>query len=88
MQCRIYLYLLQIVKCNDTKCCDNFRTSWKSVFTSQFLTTPVPVRQILEEPAVPSIGDVKANYRFIDRWKRIGIQQLIPNSRFNQIHKI
>ena len=43
------------------------------------------MRQIYERPAVPSVSDVKANDRFVDLWKRIGIQQLIPNSGFSQM---
>ena len=43
------------------------------------------MRQIYERPAVSSVSDVKANDRFVDLWKRIGIQQLIPNSGFSQM---
>ena len=43
------------------------------------------MRQIHEEPAAPSVSDVKASDRFVDLWKRIGIQQLIPDSGFTQI---
>ena len=43
------------------------------------------MRQISEEKVVPSVSDVKASDRFVDLWKRIGIQQLIPNSGFTQM---
>ena len=44
--------------------------------------------QIPDAPTVPSVSDVKENSRFVQLWKLTGgIQQLIPNSRFNQIHK-
>ena len=43
------------------------------------------MRQISEERFVPSVSDVKASDRFFDLWKRIGIQQLIPNSGFIQM---
>ena len=83
--CRISQYLLQKVRCNDSKCCGDFRTTWKSVFSSHFLPASIPVEQIPEGPAVPSVSDVKASDRFFDLWKRIGIQQLIPNSGFSQM---
>ena len=54
-------------------------------FSSHFLPVPVPVRQIPEGPAVPSVSDVKASDHVDNLWKRIGIQELIPNSGFNQI---
>ena len=85
VHCRISQYLLQIVRCSDSKCCGDFRTTWKSIFSSHFLSAPVPVRQIPEEPAVPSVSDVKASDCFVDLWKRIDIQQLIPNSGFSQM---
>ena len=43
------------------------------------------MRQNLEVPAVQSVSDVKASDRFVDFWKCIGIQQLIPNSGFSQV---
>ena len=43
------------------------------------------MRQILVEPAVPSVNTVKASDHFFDLWKHVGIQQLIPNSRFSQM---
>ena len=43
------------------------------------------MRQIPEGPVIPSVSDVKASDRFVDPWKRIGIQQLIPNSGFSQM---
>ena len=43
------------------------------------------MRQILEGPVVLSVSDVKASDRFVDLRKRIGIQQLIPNSGFSQM---
>ena len=64
--CRISQYLLQKVRCNDSKCCGDFRTTWKSVFSSHFLPAPVPVRQIPERPTVSSVSDVKASDRFVD----------------------
>ena len=85
VHCRISQDLLQIVRCNDSKCCGDFRTTWKSVFSSSFLSAPVPVRQISEGPVVPGVRDVKASDRFVDLQKLIGIQQLIPNSGFSQI---
>ena len=36
VQCRISQYLLQIVRCNDSKCCGDFQTIWKSAFSSHF----------------------------------------------------
>ena len=77
--CGISQYLLQIM------CCGDFETTGKSVFSSHFLPAPVPVRQISEGPAVTSVTDIKASDRFVDLWKRIGIQQLIPNSGFSQM---
>ena len=85
VHCRISQYLLSIVRCNDSKCCGDFRTTWKSVFSSRFLPAPVPVRQISKGTVVPSVSDVKASDRFVDLQKLIGIQQLIPNSGFSQI---
>ena len=85
VHCRISQYLLQIVRCNDSKCCGDFRTTWKSVFSSHFLPAPVPVWQIPQGSAALSVSDVKASDSFIDLWKRIGIQQLIPNSGFSQM---
>ena len=32
VHCRISQYLLQIVRCNDSNCCGDFRTTWKIVF--------------------------------------------------------
>ena len=43
------------------------------------------MRQIIEGPAIPSVSNVKASDRFVDPWKRIGIQQLIPNFGFSQM---
>ena len=43
------------------------------------------MRQIPEGPAIPSVSDVNASDPFVDLWKRISIQQLIPNSRFSQM---
>ena len=43
------------------------------------------MRQIHEEPAAPSVSDVKASDRFVDLWKRIIIQQVIPNPGFSQM---
>ena len=43
------------------------------------------MRQFPEGPAVPSVSDVKASDSFVDLWKRMGIQQLIPNSGFSQM---
>ena len=53
IHCRISQYLLQIVPCKDSKYCGDFSATWKSVLSSHFLPAPVPVRQILERPAVP-----------------------------------
>ena len=75
--CRISQYLLQIVRCNDSKSCRDFRTTWKCVFSSHFLPATVP--------ALASVSDVKASDRFVDLWKRIGIQQLICNPGFSQM---
>ena len=36
VHCRISQYLLQIVRCNDSNCCGDFRTTWKSIFSSRF----------------------------------------------------
>ena len=85
LHCRISQYLLQIARYNDSKCCGDFRTTWKSVFSSHFSPAPVPVRKIPEGPAVPSVSDVKASDRFVDIWKHIGIHQLNPNSGFSQM---
>ena len=57
----------------------------KSVFSSRILPAPVSVRQIPEGPDVPSVSDVKASDCFVDLWKYIDIQQLIPNSGFSQM---
>ena len=38
-----------------------------------------------EGPAVSNVTDVKLSDRFVDFWERIGIEQLIPNSRFSQM---
>ena len=51
----------------------DFQTTWECVFSSQCLPVPVPVRQIPEGPAVPSVSDVKARNCFVGLWKRIGI---------------
>ena len=83
--CRISRYLLQIVQCNDSKYCGHFQIAWKSVFSSRFLPAPVQMRQISEGPAVPTVRNVKVSDRFVDLWKRIDIQQLIPNSGFSQM---
>ena len=40
VHCRISQYLLQIVKCNDLKCCGKFRTTCPSVFPTPFFTRP------------------------------------------------
>ena len=82
---RISQYLLQIVKCNDLKCCGNFRTTWQSVFASHFLPGPVPVRQIPEGPVVPNVTDVKPSDRFVDLWKVKSVEQLIPKSGFSEM---
>ena len=63
---RISQYLLQIVGCNDSKCCGDSQTTWKSVCSSHFLLAHVPMRQIPEGPAVPSVGNVKKANRFVD----------------------
>ena len=73
------------MRCNYSKCCGDFRTTWKCVFSSRFLPAPVPVRQFPERPAVPSVSNVKASDCFVDLWKRMDIQQLIPNSGFSQM---
>ena len=85
VRCRISKYLLQIVRCNNSKCCGNFQTAWKSVLSSCFLPAPIPVRQIPEGRTLPCVSDVKASDGFVDFWKRIGIQQLIPNSGFSRM---
>ena len=41
--------------------------------------------QIPEGSSVPSVSDVKASDRLVDLWKRIGIQQHIPNPVFSQM---
>ena len=33
-------YMLMVVKCSDTECCQEFRTNWMSVFPSRFLPPP------------------------------------------------
>ena len=43
------------------------------------------MRRIPEGPAVLSVSDVKASHHFVDLWKRIGIQQIIPNPGFSQM---
>ena len=40
----------------------------------------MPVRQNPEGPAVPNFGDVSDH--FVDLWKHIGIQHLIPSFGF------
>ena len=82
---RISQYLLQVVNCNDLKCCGNFGTTLQSVFPSHFLPGPVPVRQISEGPVVPNVNDVKPSDRFVDLWKAKSIQQLIPKSGFSEM---
>ena len=69
VHCRISEYLLQIVRCNDSKYCGDFRTTWKSVISSHFLLAPVPFGQIPEESTVPSVSDIKASDRFVQLWK-------------------
>ena len=71
IHCRISQYLLQIVQCNYSKCYGTFRTTWKSVFSSCLLPAPVPVRQISEGTAAPSVSDVNINYRLVDLWKHM-----------------
>ena len=39
VHCKISQYLLQVIQCNDSKCCGGFRTTWKSVFSSRFFTS-------------------------------------------------
>ena len=85
VHCRISQYLLQTVQCNDSKYCGHFQIAWKSVFSSRFSLASIQVRQISEGPAVPTVRNVKVSDRFVDLWKRIGIQQLIPNSGFNKM---
>ncbi|CAF1529023.1 unnamed protein product, partial [Didymodactylos carnosus] len=37
-------YLLQIVKCNDLKCCKQFRSSYNIIFGQRFLPPPLPFK--------------------------------------------
>ena len=76
-------YLLQIVRYSDSKCW--LSSNLEECFLKSLLPAPVPVRQISEGPALPSISDVKASDRFVDLWKRIGIHQLISISGFSQM---
>ena len=40
-------------------------------FSSCLLRAPVPVRQISEGTAAPSVSDVNVNDRFVDLWKHM-----------------
>ena len=83
--CRISQYFLQIVKCADIQCCNPFRTNWLKIFPDRFLPAPVPVRQDLGGPIVPSANQSKPSDRFPDLWKRNSINQLIPQNRYKNI---
>ena len=52
------------------------------------LPVPIPMIQIPDGPIAPSVSNLNGNNSFVQLWKSTGIQQLIPNSGFNQIHKI
>lgn len=41
--CRFSQYLLQIVKCDNKKCCKKFRSNWMSVVPSRFLPPPIRI---------------------------------------------
>ena len=72
-------------QCDAMKRCGNFQTTWKRVFSSQLLPASVPVKKILEGPAVPSVSNIKASDRFVALWESRGIRQLIPNFGFSQM---
>ena len=85
VHCKISQYLLQVIQCNDSKCCGDFEQLGRVFSQVTFLPAPVLVRQISEEPVVSRVSDVKASDRFLDLCKYIGIQQLILNSGFSQM---
>uniref|UniRef100_A0A8C4PZQ8 C2H2-type domain-containing protein n=1 Tax=Eptatretus burgeri TaxID=7764 RepID=A0A8C4PZQ8_EPTBU len=50
-------YLLQIVRCEDRRCCTDWRTNWNKIIPTRFLPAPYPLQQsgngvIVPEPEV------------------------------------
>ena len=68
--CRISQYMLPIVKCNDSDCCANPRSAWKSIIPSRFLPAPTPVN-IDDELSIPSKQKAKKTDKYTNLWQRL-----------------
>lgn len=65
IHCRISQYVLQIVKCENKKCCKKFRSDWLSVVPNHFM--PPPIRVSNESKKLKLVRDHHdSNAHFLD----------------------
>ena len=56
-------YSLQIVKCLDRTCCEEFKTNWNQVFASRFIPPPVPCKFGPKGLEVVEMSEYKADLK-------------------------
>ena len=56
-------YSLQIVKCLDRTCCEEFKTNWNQVFPSRFIPPPVPCKFGPKGLEVVEMSEYKADLK-------------------------
>lgn len=66
-------YALQIVKCENARCCKPFRSNYLYVLPDRFLPAPCPLRQTSSGIIVPRPADVKKSDRFLPLFQRLNL---------------
>ncbi|CAF4172871.1 unnamed protein product, partial [Rotaria sp. Silwood2] len=69
-------YLLQIIKCNDLKCCTKWQTSYSKVIPQRFLPPPFPFKVSSDGISVADINDKDG--RFVDLYQRLQLDNILP----------
>ena len=79
--CCTWQYFLQIIKFTDGKCCGSSQTNWLRIFLDRFVPTPFQVRHDPGGPIVPPSNHAKSSDHFLNLFKRIAFNNLLPKSQ-------
>ncbi|CAF3717102.1 unnamed protein product [Rotaria sp. Silwood1] len=71
-------YLLQIIKCNDSKCCTKWQTSYSKVIPQRFLPPPFPFKVSSNGISVADLGDKDG--RFVDLYQRLQLDNILSTT--------
>ncbi|CAF3921937.1 unnamed protein product [Rotaria sp. Silwood1] len=69
-------YLLQIIKCNNLKCCTQWQTSYSKVIPQRFLPSPFPFKVSSNGISIAELSDKDG--RFVDLYQRLQLDNILP----------